>query len=162
MLLAITTASILLWAIYILLWSGCIFGALTIFSFADIKLPWRNFPVKILGILTAITFVVSITGILLFEEKLLIQTTSGDWKFGENYQNELRINSTKRTFIITESNGKVTKGNTTELKKSDTQEDDYFYLYILGYPNEMSSMMIKFQPLHSPKIQYKEQLLPCK
>lgn len=67
----------------------------------------------------------------------------------------------EKTYVITESNGKIFKGFVTPLTKGDTNDEYYLYLYLLGYPNEMSSTMVKFSPLHSPQLHLKNQVLPC-
>jgi len=162
MFLSISIADALLWVIHILLWCSCIFGVIAILQFAKLKLPIRILPSKPMAALSGITFLVSMIGMVTFEEKLLIAAASGHWNFGDSFQNELRIDLEHKKYEIKESNGKIIVGNTTSLTKSDSTEDSHHYLYLLGYPNEMSTMMVKFKPLHSPqlKLQYRE--VPCK
>lgn len=162
MFLSITIADSLIWALYILLWSSFVLGALAILQFAKAKLWIRIFSNKTLALLSGITFLISAIGINAFQEKFLIASASGKWNFGYSYQNELRINMEEKTYLIKESNGKIFKGFVTTLTKGDTKDEYYLYIYLLGYPNEMSSTMVKFSPLHSPQLHLKNQVLPCK
>jgi hypothetical protein len=162
MFLSISIADALLCVIHILLWCSCIFGVIAILQFAKLKLPIRILPSKSMAALSGITFLVSVIGILAFEEKLLIAAASGHWNFGDSFQNELRIDLKHKKYEIKESNGKTIVGNTTALTKGDSNVDSHHYLYLLGYPNEMSSTMVEFKPLHTPQLKLKNQVVPCK
>lgn len=162
MLLAISLANVVLWILYVLFWGGCTFAILLILSLCKIKLPWPKLSVGVWAILSAISLLVSMTGIGLFEDKLLMQSASGQWTFGPNHQNEIRIDLNTKTYTIKSQKGEIFSGKTTILYKSEPEDDNYFYLYILGYPNEMSSMMMKFQALHSPQITYKDERFTCR
>jgi hypothetical protein len=111
---------------------------------------------------SGITFLVSVIGILAFEEKLLIAAASGRWNFGDSFQNELRIDLKQKKYEIKESNGKTIVGNTTALTKGDSNVNSHHYLYLLGYPNEMSSTMVEFKPLQTPQINLQNRVVPCK
>lgn len=154
-------AHTLIWVLYIIMWSSWVFGALALLKFAKIKLPMRLFSVQKLALLSVITLLISAAGISAFEEKLLTASANGRWNFGHSFQNELSINLKQKTYIIKESNGKTIQGFTTPLTKSDSVDDFYLYLYLLGYPNEMSSTMVKYTPLQTPQLYLKNQVLPC-
>jgi hypothetical protein len=162
MFLSISIADALLWVIHILLWFSCIFGLIAILQFAKLKLPIRILTFKSMAALSGLTFLVSMIGILAFEDKLLIAAASGHWNFGDSFQNELHIDLEHKKYEIKESNGKTIEGSTTKLTKSDSTVDTHHYLYLLGYPNEMSSMMVKFKPLHSPQLKLQNRMVPCK
>ena len=163
MILFKSTADNLIWVLHILLWSSsCFLGALAILHFTKTKLWIRRFSKKNLALLSGIIILFSTIGIYAFEEKLLCASASGNWDFDYSYQNELRINLEEKTYVIKESNSKTFKGFVTPLTKGDSNDDFYLYLYLLGYPNEMSSTMVKFSPLHSPQLHLKNQVLPCK
>lgn len=162
MFLPISIADVLLCVIHTLLWCSCIFGAISILQILKLKLPIRLLHFKSMAALSGTTFLVSVIGILAFEEKLLIAAASGHWNFGDSFQNELRIDLKQKKYEIKESNGKTIVGNTTKLTKSDSNVDSHHYLYLLGYPNEMSSTMVVFKPLHTPQLKLKNQVVPCK
>jgi len=162
MLLSLSIASCLICALHIILLSSCIFGVIAILQLLKLKLPLRLLPFKSMAALSGTTFLVSVIGILAFEEKLLIAAASGHWNFGDSFQNELRIDLKHKKYEIKESNGKTIVGNTTALTKGDSNVDSHHYLYLLGYPNEMSSTMVEFKPLHTPQLKLKNQVVPCK
>ena len=161
MLLSLSIASSLIWALHIILWSSCLFAALAILQFAKVKLPKVLFSGKVLAFISTVSFLISTIGIYAFEEKLLASSAHGHWNFGYSYQNEISINLEQKTYEIKESNGKTYKGFTTPLTKGDPNDDFYLYLYLLGYPNDMSTTMVKFTPLNTPQLHIKNQVLPC-
>ncbi len=162
MFLSISIADAVLCIIHFLMWCSCIFGVIAILQLSKLKLPLRLLPFKSMAAVSGITFLVSVIGILAFEEKLLIAAASGRWNFGDSFQNELRIDLKQKKYEIKESNGKTIVGNTTALTKGDSNVNSHHYLYLLGYPNEMSSTMVEFKPLQTPQINLQNRVVPCK
>lgn len=160
MFLSISLSDSLIWAMYILLWSGCFLGLLATLKIAKATQWIHTFSTKTLAILSVILILSSTFGIYAFEEKLIHASASGEWKFGDDGKNLLRIDCHGSTYQIKESNTKSFIGKITALTKDNST--NHYYLYLLGYPNEMSSTMVTFAPLHSPKIHLKNGVVPCK
>lgn len=160
MFLSISLSVSLIWAMYILLWIGCILGAVSIFQISKATQWIHVISPKSLSILSGLLLLTSTFGIFRFEEQLIRASVCGEWNFGEDKNNHLQIDCHQTTYQIKESNGRSFNGRITTLNKDES--NNHYYLYLLAYPNEMSSTMVTFAPLHSPIIHLKNGAMPCK